>query len=428
MVYSIVKNTRSLTFTGSVPAPNKNRLSHHEKIILVMKKMFAFSACFLLGSYVLVAQKNKLSKAFIDKQYHLAAAQYKVLIERLTDNVFPRSYDSANNRLITSNSSWWCSGFYPGTLLYLYEYTKDEMLMQEAIKKLNLLEKEQYNKGTHDLGFMMYCSFGNAWRLWHDERYMNVLVTSARSLASRFSTATNTIRSWNFGDWKYPVIIDNMMNLELLTWAASMSGDSSLKKIAIAHANTTMMNHFRNDYSSYHLVDYDPATGYAIKKQTVQGAADHSSWARGQGWALYGYTMMFRETGNQHYLQQARHISQFILQHLPKDKIPYWDFDAPGIPNALRDASAAAVMASAFIELSGYVSKKERKKYLMVAANMLRSLASPMYSLHNGQGGGFILKHSVGNLPADSEIDVPLSYADYYYIEALFRYRNELLQ
>lgn len=392
-----------------------------------MKKMFAFLTCFLLGAYLLSAQKNKLSVSFIDQQLRAATSQYKILMKRLPDNVFPRSYDAATDSLITSNSSWWCSGFYPATVLYLYEYTKDDTLKQEAIKYLSLLEKEQYNKGTHDLGFMMYCSFGNAYRLWRDERHKNILLTSALSLSSRFSTATNTIRSWNFGDWKYPVIIDNMMNLELLTWAASASKDSSFSRIAIAHANATLANHFRNDYSSYHLVDYDPSTGKTIKKQTVQGAADNSTWARGQGWALHGYTTMFRETGDRQYLQQSRRVAQFILQRLPADKIPYWDFDAPGIPNALRDASAAALMASAFIELSGYVTKKnEKKKYLTVAAQMLQSLASPEYSLQNGEGGGFILKHSVGNLPANSEIDVPLSYADYYYIEALLRYRNKL--
>ena len=390
-----------------------------------MKKILAFSACLLIGSSLLLSQKNKLTVSFIDQQLRSAATQYKTLMKQLPDDVFPRSYDSASGRLITSNSSWWCSGFYPGTLLYLYEYSKDDTLKAEAIRRLGSLEKEQYNKTTHDLGFMMYCSFGNAYRLWQDSTNRNILITSARSLASRFSIATNTIRSWNFGDWKYPVIIDNMMNLELLTWAAVASNDSSLRKIAIAHATTTLENHFRNNFSSWHLVDYDPETGHAIKKQTVQGAADNSAWARGQGWALYGFTTMFRETGIRQYLQQARSIAGFILQRLPKDKIPYWDFDAPGIPNALRDASAAAVMASAFIELSGFVTKKkEKKEYLTVAASMLRVLASPEYSLHNGQEGGFILKHSVGNLPADSEIDVPLSYADYYYIEALLRYRK----
>jgi unsaturated chondroitin disaccharide hydrolase len=256
------------------------------------------------------------------------------------------------------------------------------------------------------------------------------LLNSARSLASRFNTTTGTIRSWNFGDWKYPVIIDNMMNLELLVWAAANSTDSSLRQIAIAHANTTMKNHFRDDYSSYHLVDYDPQTGRVLKKQTVQGAADSSAWARGQGWALYGYTMMYRETGIGQYLEQARHIARFILQHsrLPADKVPYWDFDAPGIPNALRDASSAAVIASALIELAGYVSKKERKQYQTAAAGMLQSLSSPLYHSRAGENAGFILKHSAGNIPAHSEMDAPLTYADYYYIEALLRYKNEFLQ
>jgi unsaturated chondroitin disaccharide hydrolase len=410
-------------------ACNKPERYGHEKIHLLMKKIIASSACLLICSSLLPAQKNRITVSYIDQQLRSATAQYKTLIKRVPDNEFPRSYDPATGRLITSNSSWWCSGFYPGTLLYLYEYSKDDTLKAEAIKRLAWLENEQYNKNTHDLGFMMYCSFGNAYRLWHDEKHRSILINSAHSLASRFNTVTNTIRSWNFGDWKYPVIIDNMMNLELLTWAAAAGHDPLLKKIAMAHATTTLENHFRANYSSYHLVDYDPATGTPIKKQTVQGAADNSTWARGQGWALYGFTTLFRETGDRQYLEQARGIAAFILQRLPKDNIPYWDFDAPGIPNALKDASAAAVMASSLIELSGYITKrKEKKEYLTVAASMLTVLASPEYSFANGQGGGFILKHSVGNLPADSEIDVPLSYADYYYIEALLRYRKILMQ
>lgn len=393
-----------------------------------MKKVFLLIACLLTVSSILRAQK--LSRAFIDQQLRLAASQYKLLMKQLPDPVFPRSYDAATNQLTTSNSGWWCSGFYPGTLLYLYGYTHDETLKQEAIEKLVLLEKEQFNTRTHDLGFMMYCSFGNAYQLWHEEKYKPILLNSARSLATRFNSVTGVIRSWDFGDWRYPVIIDNMMNLELLTWAAAHSNDPSLKQIAITHANTTLKNHFRTDYSSYHLVDYDPQTGQAIKKQTVQGAADSSSWARGQGWALYGYTAMFRETGITEYREQARHIARFILQHprLPADLVPYWDFDAPGIPHAMRDASAAAVVASALIELAGYVSKKERKRFRSAAARMLRALSSPRYFAAQGENGGFILQHSAGNIPAQSEMDVPLTYADYYYIEALLRYKDKFLQ
>lgn len=395
-----------------------------------MKKVFVLAVCFLLTSTVLPAQQSRLSRSFIDKQLRSATQQYKLLLQQLPDNVFPRSYDAATGRLTISSSSWWCSGFYPGTLLYLYDYTHDEALKQEAIEKLELLQKEQYNKDTHDLGFMMYCSYGNAYRLWGGENYKTILLNSARSLASRFNPVTSAIRSWNFGDWKYPVIIDNMMNLELLLWAAANSIDSSLQQIAIAHANTTMKNHFRDDYSSYHLVDYDPQTGRVLEKQTVQGAADSSAWARGQGWALYGYTMMFRGTGIVQYLEQARHIARFILQHprLPADKIPYWDFDAPGIPHALRDASSAAVIASALIELAGYVSKKERKQYRAAAAGMLRSLSSSAYQSRPGENAGFILQHSAGNIPANSEMDAPLTYADYYYVEALLRYKTKFLE
>lgn len=393
-----------------------------------MKKMAILAAVMLLTASITKTQQ-KLSTSFIDEQVRLATKQYKLLQRQTPPGFFPRSYDTTMAKVITSNSSWWCSGFYPGTLLYLYEYTGDESLRQEAVTRLNSLEKEQYNKGTHDLGFMMYCSFGNAWRLWGDKKYQTILLNSAKSLASRFNVTTGVIRSWNFGDWQYPVIIDNMMNLELLTRAATWSGDTTLLHIAITHSNNTATNHFRENFSSYHLVDYDTKTGKALKRQTVQGAADSSAWARGQAWALYGYTVMFRETGRQAYLQLARHIARYILQHpnLPADKIPYWDFDTPGIPNTFRDASAAAVMASAFIELSKYVSKKEQKKYHAIAVAMLRSLSSSAYRCKEGENGGFILKHSVGNLPAHSEIDVSLSYADYYYIEALLRYKKEFL-
>jgi len=394
-----------------------------------MKKMMLLATAMLWIAPFIRAQQ-KLSASFIDEQIQRAVIQYKLLQQQVSPGFFPRSYDPITAKLVTSNSGWWCSGFYPGTLLYLYEYTGDTSLKQEAIRSMDPLEKEQYNKGTHDLGFMMYCSFGNAWRLWGDTKYKTILLNSARSLATRFNRTAGVIRSWNFGDWQYPVIIDNMMNLELLTRAAAWSGDTTLLHIASTHANNTITNHFREIYSSYHLVDYDTLTGKPLKRQTVQGATDSSTWARGQAWALYGYTVMYRETGKADYLEVARHIARFILQHpnLPADKIPYWDFDAPGIPNSFRDASATAVMASAFIELSKYVSKKEQKKYHAVAASILRSLSSPVYSCKEGENGGFILKHSVGNLPARSEIDVSLSYADYYYIEALLRYKKEFLR
>jgi hypothetical protein len=273
----------------------------------------------------------------------------------------------------------------------------------------------------------MYCSFGNALRLDSDELYKQILINSARSLSTRFNSTVGCIRSWDSKPSDFLVIIDNMMNLELLFWATKATGDSSFYKIAVTHANTTMKNHFRPDHSSYHVLNYDPLTGAVQQKRTAQGAADNSAWARGQSWGLYGYTVMYRETRDKKYLNQANNIAHFILgnKHLPADKIPYWDYDAPGIPNTLRDASAAAIMASALIELSGYANSKDAKEYMAVAKTILQTLSNEKYKAATGTNGGFILQHGVGNIPQRSEVDVPLTYADYYFLEAMERYKGE---
>jgi len=272
---------------------------------------------------------------------------------------------------------------------------------------------------------MMYCSYGNLYRLDPEDKYKQILLNSARSLASRFNPKVGCIRSWGKSNdtTQFRVIIDNMINLELLLWASKTTGDPSFEKIAVTHANTTMRNHFRPDYSSFHVVVYNPQTGEVMKKQTAQGAADGSAWARGQSWGLYGYTTMYRYTKDRKYLDQAQHIATFILNnpHLPADKVPYWDYDAPGIPNAERDASSAAVMASALIELSDYSDSQLAKLYLSTAKTILRSLSSPAYKAAPGTNGGFMLEHSVANMNKNTEVNSPLPYADYYYAEALLR-------
>ncbi|RYY99742.1 MAG: glucuronyl hydrolase [Chitinophagaceae bacterium] len=361
----------------------------------------------------------------VDTLLSESAAQYKVLAQTLPAGRLPRNWDPKTGKLNTSGSEWWCSGFYPGTLLYLYEATKDTALYREAMRVLPLLEKEQYNKGTHDLGFMMFCSYGNALRIAPRPGYEDILVQSARSLATRYSPVTRSIRSWNSNKEEFLVIIDNMMNLELLFWAARKTGDTSLRNIAITHANTTMANHFRPDGSSYHVLNYDEKTGAVKQKRTAQGYADASAWARGQAWGLYGYTVMYRETREARYLDQAQRIAKFLLNHprLPADGIPYWDFDAPDIPAAPRDASAGAIMASALLELAGYVDANEAGHFRSRAEKILLTLSGAEYRAAPGANGGFLLKHSVGHLPAKSEVDVAISYADYYYIEALLRYR-----
>lgn len=316
----------------------------------------------------------------------------------------------------------WTSGFYPGNLWYLYEYTNDKQWEQAARRWTAALEKEKFNKRTHDLGFMLFCSFGNGYRLTKDESYKEILIEGAKSLSSRFNENVGCIRSWDHGKWQFPVIIDNMMNLELLFWATKVTGDSSFYDIAVTHANTTMEHHFRDDHSSYHVIDYDTLTGNPRFKGTHQGYADNSPWARGQAWGLYGFTVMYRETRDSRYLEQARKIADYFINHknTPKDRIPYWDFEAPEIPNEERDASAAAIAASGMLELSQYV--KDGKKYYQSAEQILKSLSSPDYLASPGSNNNFILKHSVGHKPGNIEIDTPLVYADYYFIESLIRY------
>lgn len=359
-----------------------------------------------------------------------SAAQAELLAKALEadEDSLPRSFE--HGRLIKSDAHWWCSGFFPGTLWYLYEVTNDSKWKDYAERYTQRVSTQQYTTDNHDIGFILMCSFGNAYRLTNDSVCAAVLLNGARSLATRFNPAVGLIRSWDTktDKWQYPVIIDNMMNLELLEWASHHSDSSRFADIADSHARLTMRNHFRPDFSSYHVVSYDPNTGAVEKKNTHQGYAHESAWARGQAWGLYGFTMMARETGSLVYLDHAKKIARYIMSHpnMPEDKIPYWDFNAPDIPQAKRDASAAAVMASAFIELSTLTGDDPdfSAQCLSVAEKQLRTLTSDAYLAEEGSNGGFILKHSVGNFPKGTEVDVPLTYADYYYVEALVRYKK----
>ena len=332
-------------------------------------------------------------------------------------------HDNLGSRRYCFSIYDWTSGFFPGNLWYAYQLTGNEEFKKEAVKFTNYLYPLREYKGTHDIGFMMNCSFGNSYRLCPVDSVRQALIQTADNLCGRFNPEIGCIRSWDFGKWNFPVIIDNMMNLELLFEATKLSGDSTFYNVAKKHADTTMANHFRADNSCYHVVDYDPETGEVRKKQTAQGYADESSWARGQAWALYGYTMCYRYTHDAKYLAQAEKVYNFIFgnKNLPEDLVPYWDFDAPKIPNEPRDASAAACTASALYELSTYVTDKGYKE---TADRIMESLASPAYRAEVGTNGNFILMHSVGSIPHGAEIDVPLNYADYYFLEALKRKRD----
>ena len=393
---------------------------------------------------VLIACSGGEDTSIVEQGFTRAEQQLSNQLKAVPEATeYPRTIGKDGKLKVTRKNDW-TEGFYPGCLWYVYEYTNKEDWKKAAIKWTESLEPLKKMTNHHDIGFLMYCSFGNAYRLTGNEAYKDVLVESARSLCTRFNEKTGCIKSWNYrkswngkDEWFYPVIIDNLMNLELLYFATKVTGDSVYAKVANRHAETPAKNQFREDYSNYHVVNYDAETGEVLNQATCQGFSDNSAWARGQAWAIYGYTMAYRETHRQDFLDMAVHTADFWLNHpnLPEDGIPYWDFNAgqegyvpdwnydPEIFKVVpRDASAAAIAASAFLELSGYVT--DGKKYSAAAAHILKSLSSPAYLAEPGTNCNFILMHSVGSIPHGEEIDVPLIYADYYYLEALMRYKN----
>lgn len=379
---------------------------------------------------------QKLAEAInfsMDEQLKEVENQLEKSYAKITDvNYHPVDIASGSSewRLKKNSMGSWVQGFYPGTLWYMYEVTGDPHWKEAAEKSTNALDTFKYNTLHHDIGFVMYNSFGNGYRLaGQPEEYKEVLLQSAASAVERYNPAVGTIQSWNVHSkerWtQHPTIVDNMMNLELLFWAARNGGGQEYYDIAVKHAETTMENHFRPDYSSYHVVSYDTVTGEPLMKVTKQGANDSSMWARGQAWAIYGFTMTYRDTKDPRFLDFAQKITDRFIRDLPEDKVPYWDFNAPNIPDEERDASAAAIVASALLELQQYVAdEQKREMYLKTASEILNSLSSDSY-FAKGKADSFLL-HSVGHKPGNLQVDVALSYADYYYMEALVRLKKLL--
>lgn len=406
--------------------------------------IYAFGVILFLSSFTKIFSADIDKNNFIKKVFVTAEAQYLQMLSKLNPDMksYPRSVTS-DGKLNTTGINDWTGGFLPGILWYIYEYSRDNTIKQKAIDWTNSLEAFQYNARGHDLGFMMYCSYGNAFRLTNDQRYKEVLIQSAKSLATRYNAKVGSIKSWNqrmFYDKKtmmyFPVIIDNLMNLELLFFAADATGDDYYRQIAIKHAETTLRNHIRPDFSSYHIVNYDPETGEVLNRVTGGGIANNSTWARGQAWGIYGFTFLYRETKDPKFLKAAKGMADFYLnnENLPADKVTYWDFNATqsgfippyqlqGQKKDLRDASAAAITCSALFELCTYLDN-EGIEYYKSAEQILKSLASSDYLAKVGSNNNFLLKHSVGSFPHNDEMDSPIIYADYYFLEALTRYQK----
>lgn len=393
-----------------------------------MKKLFFFLLIAMtMLSACNEAQKKQIRTDIVAKNITVAKQQFEFQLKAIENSgriLNPRTLIDRKIKYIPMED--WTSGFFPGSLWYMYRLTNDDIWKKEATTFTEILDSVKHLKWHHDVGFMINSSYGNAYENTGNESYKSVIIEAAKSLATRYRPNPGVIQSWdeNRGwqgerGWMCPVIIDNMMNLELFFKATQFSGDSSFYSMAVSHADNTLANHFRKDWSCYHVVDYDKKNGTVRSKETAQGCADESAWARGQAWALYGFTMCYRFTNDNRYLDAAENIYQFIFnnKNLPKDLIPYWDFDAPNIPDEPRDASSAAIIASALYELAA----DGKTKYKETADKIIESLSSPAYLAEAGTNGYFLLMHSVGSIPHGHEIDVPINYADYYFLEALIR-------
>ena len=373
----------------------------------------------MLASGIREASAQNLDSA-VTHALQFADFQLRRMVAHLGDTIrFPRS-SLPDGSWKTTPAREWTSGFFAGCLWYMYERTNDLFFKSAAQRWTEALHDIQYYGGTHDLGFMIFNSYGNGYRLQPSESYKNAILQAAQTLTTRFNPTVGCIKSWDNPRWAYPVIVDNMMNLELLFWSAEHGGTKRMREIAISHAEKTMRNHFHPDGGTYHVLDYDTSNGLVIARNAHQGYADESVWARGQAWSLYGFTMTYRYTKDERFLRTAERAADYFLRGLPANLIPYWDFNAPNIPNEERDVSAAAIAASALFELSTFSPQPRKAAYREAAENILRALCSPPY-LAEGTNSSFILNHAVGSRPASSEVDVSLIYADYYFIEAMLR-------
>jgi unsaturated chondroitin disaccharide hydrolase len=377
---------------------------------------------FLFVAFALAQASAQSLDALVEHAMHFADHQLRRTVVEIGDSArFPRN-TSPDGSWETAPAREWTSGFFAGCLWYMNEFTKDPFFKNAAERWTAGMADQQFDTGTHDLGFKIFNSYGNGYRLYPSDEYRNVILQAGRTLTTRFNPVVGCIKSWDNRRWQYPVIVDNMMNLELLFWSAGHGGTKRMREIAISHAEKTMQNHFRPDGSTYHVLDYDTTTGKVIARNTHQGYADESVWSRGQAWSMYGFTMTYRFTKDARFLKTAQRAADYFLGHLPSDGVPYWDFQAPNIPNEPRDVSAAAIAASALFELSHYPEREaERTRYLHAAEKILRSLCSPPY-LAEGTNSHALLNHAVGSKPGNSQVDVSIIYADYYFIEAMMRY------
>ena len=393
-------------------------------------KKFIHLICFTLILIFSISQKTLAGShldSLVNNAIIISLNHLKESIREVgSDTLYP-TYGTKDLKWQLKGSDDWTSGFYPGCLWYAYELSKDPSFNKSAKEWTAPIEHEKYNHDTHDLGFRFMCSFGNGLRFGkgiNSHNYKNIILTAAKTLAMRYNSKVGCISSnWDKLKIKnsYPVVIDIMMNLELLFWASENGGPQYLAEYAINHATRTAHDFIREDGGTYHIVRYNKNTGKIINKGTLQGAGDETTWSRGQAWAIYGFVVCYRFTKDIKFLKVAEKLADYFIKHLPKNHIAPWDFQSD---IDYRDVSATSITTSALFEMIKYIKDDSLKNYYESQAEaMLTSLCNPPY-FTEGKNTSCLLDHSVQYLPINSNVDVPAIFADYYFLEAIVRYKN----
>ena len=328
-----------------------------------------------------------------------------------------------NGKWLCVDDGFWTGGHWTGLLWLAYAHTRDRIFERAAREWTARLAPRQNDSTTHDLGFLFELSHLLGLKLTGDVSFHAPLLQAARTLARRFNSKGNFFQAWGPLDGtpreRGRAIIDTLMNLDLLFWASRETGECQFANIATAEARTALRHHVRADWSTAHVTEFDPDTGEFIKQDTAQGLSATSCWSRGQAWAVYGFAECYRETGDAAFLDAARNLAEYCLRRLPIDRVPYWDYDSPLIPNDVRDSSAAAILGSGMLLLAKLESNsRQAARWRAQALAMLESLWENYSSRSTNEP--CILLHGTRSKPEGS-MDHGLIYGDYYFVEALTR-------
>lgn len=350
-----------------------------------------------------------------------AAADYAVeKLRAVAPGVSAFPVGTKFEKWVYSQNGDWVGGFWPGTLWMAYLRSKDDVFRTLALDSARRLAPRRSDTTTHDLGFLFYPSWVTAWRLTGDEYWSEGAVQAAGSLIQRYNPRGRFIRAWGALDDPQNagrVIMDTMMNLDLLAFASGHTGDEKYLRVAVEHAETAQRYFPRPDGSTPHVFDFDPGTGAPIGPNTVQGYSPSSCWSRGQAWGIYGFTTMYRRSGDRAFLSTARRLADYATGALTSDHVPVWDYRAPQQPHDVKDASAGAVMACGLLDLA---AATDRPEYRNVALRILAALSETCLTRASTRAEAIVAR-CTRNRPAEDGIEISLPYGDYYLLEGILR-------